>query len=382
MNDEVQRFLAWLNGARDLNPHFQEIDRWIAEGCHDRLDGLITALIPMASHATPDRWQFQSLLNHVRGQLALTPGRRPLALLLRQLISEGMPTPQLRETAARFADAHEPEAIATVLEECDTKKGLAEFSYVLAHEAVLRGKIDDTTPIAIRLAARMREEKHALAMLPLRLLELETEVSFYLPRYSSNGSSNRAVNTFDGSNDDRSDAPAGSEPSPTFHEITNAERAERVVAVVQTWRDGSNGMFEVRFFEFEEPISAPRITPSLLQSLGLECLAKVSDRAIKLKPGLASQGFGDLFCAAANGGAYTSGEGGAYGRLAAWQSLSALTGCSLVEIIQTSDCAKGSSWFSFGVPGGWFYDVAWDLGLAALSQDGKFLTVFAATDTD
>lgn len=74
---------------------------------------------------------------------------------------------------------------------------------------------------------------------------------------------------------------------------------------------------------------------------------------------------------------------GAYGRLNAWQSVSALEGAGLGQGFESVvDLAERSRWFSFETDSGWFYDVAWDIGLAAISADGGRLTVLAASDTD
>jgi hypothetical protein len=135
-------------------------------------------------------------------------------------------------------------------------------------------------------------------------------------------------------------------------------------------------------FESEEPIPVRGICPSSLRSLRLESLAGAGEQAVCVREITHSQGFGSLFSDAATGGAYTWGEGGAYGRLAAWESVAALTACSEIDIDQVSEHAGRCSWFSFWTSAGWFYDVAWDIGLAVLRPDGRSLAVFAATDTD
>ncbi|MFI8908191.1 DUF6183 family protein [Streptomyces albidoflavus] len=89
-----------------------------------------------------------------------------------------------------------------------------------------------------------------------------------------------------------------------------------------------------------------------------------------------------LFAAASTGGAYNSGCHGAYGRLAAWQSLAALAGVAdgadaAEAEARVSECA----WFGFDAATDWFERVAWDIGLATLSPDGRRLAVLAATDT-
>jgi hypothetical protein len=119
-----------------------------------------------------------------------------------------------------------------------------------------------------------------------------------------------------------------------------------------------------------------------VRSLGLESLAAADEQAVSVREITSRQGFGYLFSAAAMGGAYTWGEGGAYGRLAAWESASALTGCSEDDLDLASAHAERCSWFSFRGKSEWFFDVAWDIGLAVLRPDRRSLAVLAAMDTD
>jgi hypothetical protein len=93
-----------------------------------------------------------------------------------------------------------------------------------------------------------------------------------------------------------------------------------------------------------------------------------------------------LFAAAANGGAYSSGLGGAYGRLAAWTSLGALIDAPATAKPAEIDAAAPSAQFLvFGAAssaGGWWHDIAWDIGLLAVRSGGASVAVLAATDTD
>jgi hypothetical protein len=45
---------------------------------------------------------------------------------------------------------------------------------------------------------------------------------------------------------------------------------------------------------------------------------------------------------------------------------------------QVQEC----DWFSFDADTNWFYQVAWDIGLAAVRPGRQHLAVLAATDTD
>jgi hypothetical protein len=93
--------------------------------------------------------------------------------------------------------------------------------------------------------------------------------------------------------------------------------------------------------------------------------------------------FGGLFSAASNGGAYSAGLGGAYGRRAAWTSLGALAGAAEdAEVEAIAALSSRCSFLTFRAPGPWFHDVAWDLGALCLREAGKSVAVLAATDKD
>jgi hypothetical protein len=90
-----------------------------------------------------------------------------------------------------------------------------------------------------------------------------------------------------------------------------------------------------------------------------------------------------LFAAASTGAAYNSGLRGAYGRLAAWQSLGALAGAPQnAPFAETEALVQQSTWYGFEADTKWFEQVAWDIGLVALAPGRRGLAVLAATDTD
>lgn len=203
MSEDVRRLISGLDQARDVSPHWQVIDRWVCEEDEDRLWELAVALLGMESDTGTRSWQPATLLGHLRGRLALTPGRWSVAFLLDRLITAGMPVRELHEAAARIAGAQEPEVIITALEQYAGETELAEFLYVLTHESVLRRKLDDATSIAVRLAERMRHEGHPLANVPLGLSDLETEVLALLPHYGPQGSSVVPMGISGGRDEDR-----------------------------------------------------------------------------------------------------------------------------------------------------------------------------------
>nr|WP_073808585.1 DUF6183 family protein [Kitasatospora sp. CB01950] len=132
-------------------------------------------------------------------------------------------------------------------------------------------------------------------------------------------------------------------------------------------------------FAFAEPLPVASV-PGALHALGLECLAGVRPAAFSVSTCPPAEAWRILFAAASAGGAYSSGSRGAYGRLAARKSVTALAdvGRDTVE-----SRAAAYRRFTFDAPTSpWFDRIARDVALAALTPDGRRLAVLAATDTD
>nr|CAI78142.1 conserved hypothetical protein [Streptomyces ambofaciens ATCC 23877]CAJ89200.1 conserved hypothetical protein [Streptomyces ambofaciens ATCC 23877] len=90
-----------------------------------------------------------------------------------------------------------------------------------------------------------------------------------------------------------------------------------------------------------------------------------------------------LFAAASTGGAYNNGFHGAYRRLAAWRSLTALSGASSAAPVGEVEAhVQECDWYSFGAATAWFERVTWDIGLVSVTPGARRLAVLAATDTD
>ena len=53
------------------------------------------------------------------------------------------------------------------------------------------------------------------------------------------------------------------------------------------------------------------------------------------------------------------------------------------ELLTAEDAAAAAArWLGFACDAPWFERVAWDVGLAAVREDGRSLAVLAVTDTD
>lgn len=170
---------------------------------------------------------------------------------------------------------------------------------------------------------------------------------------------------------------------PSVEETTTETVAKGIGAAVANWAEESNGRIEARVFELAAPLEDEAV-PSLLPTLRLECLKGAEKRAgFSAAVCPPERAWRVLFAAASTGGAYSSGVYGAYGRLAAWQSLAHLSGAAEdapAEAVETH--ARACTWYGFSADTQWFKQVAWDIGLAALSPERRRLAVLAATDTD
>jgi hypothetical protein len=163
--------------------------------------------------------------------------------------------------------------------------------------------------------------------------------------------------------------------------VEDAGTIERLHAAVRPWSEGKSGKVEAKVFALAPSVEMHSLGSWLLRALPLDSTAATARLDVSRT---GPEGvFGPLFSAASNGGAYSSGLGGAYGRLAAWTSLGALVGApAKVDVDAIDALAIRSAFLTFRAPGPWFHDVAWDLGALALRPDGRTAAILAATDTE
>ncbi|MDT0341588.1 DUF6183 family protein [Streptomyces litchfieldiae] len=220
------------------------------------------------------------------------------------------------------------------------------------------------------------QRHHPLGRLPLFLRELEGRPP--MPHYGVNGSGSSAGLDWLRDHDDPLPRPAA---VPVVAETTAPPTARALARAVTSWTEGSNGRIEARTFAFAEPVGD---VPAALAALDLDCLRGLGPRTgfffAACPP---AEVWDTLFRAASAGGAYSSGWYGAHGRLAAWESLGALSGADpwpFVEEIERR--AAGAELYRFGAQSRWYFGESWDIGLAALTDGRRRLAVLAATDTD
>lgn len=170
---------------------------------------------------------------------------------------------------------------------------------------------------------------------------------------------------------------------PSAVETTTEARATDMAKAVANRAEESNGRIEARVFGLAEPLD-PTSIPNVLLELGLESLGGVGKKtALSVTVCPPAQAWRLLFAAASTGEAYNSGSYGAYGRLAARQSLAGLSGApegaSASEVeARVRDCV----WHGFDAGTKWFERVARDIGVVSVAPGRRRVAVLAATGTD
>lgn len=162
-----------------------------------------------------------------------------------------------------------------------------------------------------------------------------------------------------------------------FEEITsNADRAA-IASAVARWESASNGVVEVGVFDLNG-VQGTHADQALLRRLPMSAIEGRDAIVEAIAPAAA---LAQLF-SAAHGGAYSGLAGDELARELAWSSLRGLTGVPTdARPEEVERVAMGCGFTQLrGVP--FFYDVAWDIGLAVVSPAGHRLAVLCATDTD
>ncbi|MGW0858211.1 DUF6183 family protein [Streptomyces sp. NPDC002690] len=386
-DDRIRKIVTELPGLTDVNDVRETADRVLAQGNPAFLADLGIALVRAYGSGGEPGWQYRSVFGHLLRSLALTPGPGNVAQALRLArAAHATDRSVSRRTASLLASCRPAEELTVAF----TGEATEDLRACLVHELVLRGVAVMELPAVAAWAGSPHWRLHPLRWLPWTLSDVEGRPE--LPSYSLHGGSHSLpFGSASGTG-----VTAGPGPVPRAEETTTEALAGRIGAAVANWTEESNGRAEARVFALAGPLDA-RSVPAVLRSVGLECL-RGEERARKgtkaRKKAKATSSFSVeacgpdwvwevLFAAASTGGAYNYGVGGAYGRLAAWQSLSALAGAAEGSTAEEAEArVRACSWYSFGPATDWFADVAWDIGLVALSPDGERLAVLAATDTD
>jgi hypothetical protein len=261
----------------------------------------------------------------------------------------------VRELAAKLAQGQRAHVLRALLADLPEDDLGTELGACLLHEMILRGK--PVTKVAGSWTRRLAG--HPLGELPLDALP--GEASLPLPHYSPGSRSH--------------DSPLGLDRTDpltragTVPEVTRENVPPDITSAIQTWPSLSNGRAEAGVFTLGTPLDPAEVGFRTIEALGLECLA---GGGLALRHADLDEVMRKLFAAAAYGGAYDDGLGGAYGRAAAWRSVTALAGGS----------PDGRVWWTFDAANDWFFRTILDLGVVCLRPGGHVMAVLAATDSD
>jgi hypothetical protein len=372
-------FTAALDNVKDVNQHYAFIDLRAAQGDLATLKELFIELCNREPGSRIPDWAVGAILERIVESLALIDGFENAATALelgaiadsRRAKSGSL---QLRPSAvvSKLVAAQSPAVVDALLR---TLSDLETAALVL-QEAVVRRKMTAESSAGQDVYERLAKANHPLGSLPVTLFDLEEGI--LLPDYGL-GSMGTSI-PFGPTREQPTVATRPFESNSEITETTCAERANLISTAVMNWKDESNGKIEARTFRvrFSEGYSVAAILPRL----GLESI-KLTDVMHARENATAKEVFTVLFSAASGGGAYNHGNFAAYGRLLAWRSLAGLAGSSpAATVAAIAMNAQRCEWCLFDSPNEWYYQVAWDIGIACANPAQQELAVLSATDTD
>lgn len=350
MRAEIRELVAALPELPDLTDFWDAMDTRLAAGGAAFLADVGIALrTTYGSRTVPN---VAPAVDGLLRRLALLPWPDHVPQVLRLAAGAGITT---RYVASVLAAGQDLADLAPALRP-DVPAGLRAC---LAQELVLRGA-RDPAPMPVG---------HPLSVLPGVRVELEEDPP--LPRYGLDWTSRTSP----------------LQPVPVSPQLTVGSAVDDVPpfvsgpapigtdAAVATWGSSTVG---TRLAEFVAPLPTAAV-PDAVAALGLE----PPGTTVVGAPCPARAVWRLLFAAASQGGAHGVGEYGAFGRLAAWRALGALSGAGEHAAIgEIERRASACDWYRFrvdvpadGTPGAFH-----DLGLAALAAGGLRLAVLAAAD--
>lgn len=386
---DVEALVDGIRRSASLDDHnrtYAVIDGWAAEGRARALVALADALEAAAAAATgPSQDALEAAADRLEQALVRPVGPANVDALLRVLARARVHSvhgPQrsearVRALASRLGASHDRHSLLAAIARAP-RGPHDELLACWMHEAILRGAALEHEPVAIDFQRSLAERGHALGELPLARLASEAGLARYLPRYGRDVVAQAMAPGADApASGPLADAPPVT--APHARPIADDAMLERVASAVEPWVNGSNGKLEANAFELVPPLGDVVPGAWLVRALPLACL---DGRDLRVERAELSRICSVLF-SASSGGAYSSGLGGAYGRRAVWTSVAALAGApATMPVVEVDALAARCAWLTFRAHSGWWYDVAWDLGVLAVRAGGGSVAVLAATDTD
>jgi len=382
MPDSIDNLVRDLRGARDVNAHYEAIDRLVMRGEFDAAVALARA-VEERPDIGADPWALEAVFDRVVRALALCNAHEAASVALQLGLSPRTQSTQraraplatARELAFLLATGQSNATLSSLLDQLGHHPDFENVLSCWIQEVVVRGTDFSHEPSVRRFWGQLLESHHPLAVLPLSIERIEAELKDWLPQVRVGGSScgmpygpSRCLDNEPGS----------------FEQIvaTEVPTTTGIASVVVNWQEESNGRAEARKFSFDRPTKPSAVSAGFMKALPLLCLEGVAVEQVVVRPVSIERALSILFAASANGGAYNHGRRAAYGRLELWQSVASLIGHDSIELEGIANAAADWSWYSFDAASAWFEQVAWDLGIAALSPDATAMSILAATDID
>ncbi|MFF8875717.1 DUF6183 family protein [Streptomyces massasporeus] len=228
-------------------------------------------------------------------------------------------------------------------------------------------------------AEKLRELGHPLARLPRTRLDIEHRFTVRVRGLGSIKTAKQLRSRFP-------EAPSTDGGAVAGRGAGEARDEGRANAAARPFRAGGWAREpEARFFTPASPLSPDDFGIAFLKELPLGCLEGEGSRrgsalACATTPDDVSN---ELFSASYVGGVNGHGQGAAYARLYAWESLYALMGLPAeVPFLEAVRRAADHRWLRFMAFTDWFHHDTADVAFAVLDPTRTRVAVLAATDTD
>ena len=247
-----------------------------------------------------------------------------------------------------------------------------ELRAMIVHELVLARPDVLDHPAVSRWAGLSRWRHHGLGWLPLVLADFEK------PDPRSERFDKGWEGLLAGKSVDAVDC------NLEMVETTTADFAARAGLPFAHWSEHSNGKIDAHEYLAADPVRDDDLR-GLLARAAPAFLAGSDALTLRAIPATLRQVWARLYEAGSGSSFYGRRQGGAYGRLRAWQSIAALTGAPATATPDdVADLARACRWFALDTASSWFWDVWWlsDVALACIGPEPERVVVIAATDTD
>lgn len=314
------------------------------------------------------QWQLRSINERILEVLCLTSGIEQINATL-TIISNGLIDKSLRESASMIAQSQKYSNLSKAICSFEDKDTISDFICLLTQELLIR-KVDLLENQELASVLFFYTNKHELfSKIPLHLTEIEKTFGLRIHRIGVSGAS----------------TPFGLS-TLNFVEV-NAKPIEAqiqeeplIVTALSDWRANSNGILIGLTGTYEREDCTAY---DLIINVHNQYNAKTTNQ-VKIQPHRLEDVFSIIFSASANGGAYTSGELGAFGRLKTWQTLAAICGLNFSEVScqDIIQALREYEFYEFITDSDWFFNFIFDLGVLALNRPTRKFSILVGTDVD